>query len=134
MDRATEIEAEHLETVLSRPDRDEVALIRVWHHIDNISAMIDDVLQAVSNQRAERGHEVRIGLLVVALRTPANRRRITESRAILRDVLPTSGAAWLRALQSPRVAMSPDPALIWAFADGARLKPVRHRPGWEPGW
>jgi transcriptional regulator with XRE-family HTH domain len=127
----TEISAEAIETVLVRPQRGEVAILRVWDAIAGIDPAADDFVQAIDREYEIRADPVTVSGLAVVLRTPGNRRRVAEGTATLREVLPGSGASWLGAIRSVRVAMPREPGLLWAAPDGSRIRPTAHRPGWR---
>lgn len=126
----TEIADDVIETVLVRPLRSEVAIVRVWDSIASVDAAGRELLSAIELERERRGTAVDVGGLVVVLYTTGNRRRVAQARAILREVVPASGARWVNALRHPRLPMPDAPGLIWATPDGSRIRPTPHRPGW----
>ena len=126
-----EIAGDEIETVLVRPVRGEVAIIRVWDALASVDAACRDLLRAIEREREMRVRSIDVGGLAVVLYTAANRRRVAESRPILREVVPASGARWVNALRHPRLPMPREPGLIWASPDGWRIRPTPHRPGWQ---
>jgi transcriptional regulator with XRE-family HTH domain len=127
----TEIASDLIETVLFRPLRGEVVIVRVWDAIASVDAAARELLQAIDLERERRGASVDVGGLVVVLYATGNRRRVAEGRAILREVVPASGARWVGALRHPRLPIPREPGLIWAVPDGSRIRPTPHRPGWQ---
>jgi transcriptional regulator with XRE-family HTH domain len=127
----TEIAGDAIETVLVRSERGELAIVRVWDAIASVDAATRDFMRAIERERERRAASVGVSGLVVVLYTTGNRRRVAEGRAVLRKVVPASGARWVGALRYPRLAMPREPGLIWAVADGSRIRPTSHRPGWQ---
>jgi transcriptional regulator with XRE-family HTH domain len=127
----TEIAGDVIETALVRPVRGEVAIIRVWDALASVDAAARDFLRAIERERDLRAASIDVGGLAVVLYTAGNRRRVAESRPILREVVPASGARWVSALRHPRLPMPREPGLIWASPDGSRIRPTPHRPGWQ---
>ena len=127
----THIAGDTIETVLARPVRGEVAIVRVWDALASVDAAARDLLRAIERERELRAVTIDVGGLAVVLYTAGNRRRVAESRPILREAVPASGARWVSALRHPRLPMPRDPGLIWASPDGWRIRPTPHRPGWE---
>jgi hypothetical protein len=127
----TEVTADVIETLLVRPLRDEVAVVHVWDAIAGIDAAARAFLRSIQREYEDRADPATVGGLVVVLHTTENRRRVAESRAVLQEVVPGSGARWLGALRSPRSAMPTDAGLVWASPDGSRIRPTPHRPGWQ---
>jgi hypothetical protein len=66
------------ETILERPERQEVAVVRVWDVLGDVEAAVADVERRVPQERAARGPALKVGGVVVAW-SAENRRRMTEA-------------------------------------------------------
>ena len=122
---------EQIHTTLARPRFGEVALVRVWDALASVEVVVAELLAAIEQEGANHTADTRVSGFAVSTWTPNNRRRVNESRPILRDALPGSGADWLRAMEFDRARMPRDAALLWAVRDGSRLRPTPRSPGWQ---
>ena len=76
------------ETVLERPERREVAIVRIWDVIGDVAAAVRDLERRLGTERSERGDGWRISGLVVVTPTGHNRRRLSESGGTVNQRLP----------------------------------------------
>lgn len=113
------------ETILARAE--ERAVVHVWEHVTTIDPELDRFRTSVGRQQTAGA---RASGIVIIPTIGWNRRRVTELREQLRDEFPAQGNAWYAALVNARRPMPSDPGILWAFRDGARLRPATVLPGW----
>ena len=109
------------ETVLERPERREVAIVRIWDVIGDVGAAVRALERRLATERSERGDGWRISGLVVVTPTGHNRRRLSESGGTVNQAFPVRGARWLIALGGGPM---PDGAgMLWTSSRMERLRP-----------
>jgi hypothetical protein len=124
-----------IETILIRhdrfrSDRHELAVVRVWDVVTNISRSIDVMRASIERERRDHGNGWAVGGLVVLPSGPGNRRRMTEERALLEPEFPAFAAGWYAALRNDRRAMPGKPGMLWTDRHGSRILPAPFVPGW----
>jgi transcriptional regulator with XRE-family HTH domain len=124
-----------LETRLARPATarrggPEVAVIHVWDDVTAVVGLIRCLAERLEAEASADPSGIAVGGLVIIPSTFANRRRISEVRSELRDAFPAFGADWYAALVNPNRPMPRRNGILWATADGDRLRPAPFLPGW----
>jgi transcriptional regulator with XRE-family HTH domain len=115
-------------TILERPERDEIAVIRVWDVITNVRDGIDSILARMRRERRndvalDHGAKPRVGGAVVVVSTGPNRRRLTESAEVAVAGLAIFSLDWWSALGNLRVPMPTGIGTIWTDATLTHLRP-----------
>lgn len=119
-----------VETVLVRPLRNEIAVVRAWHPVPSVTAALDALELRCEQLRRTFGSRWAVSPLVLCPSTSANRRRVTESAPHLSTALPAMAGAWMAALRYPRSPM-PAAGLVWTDGLAMRFRPAGRHPGWQ---
>ncbi len=129
----TQIQTDEVETVLLRPLRREVAVIRAWHVITDVSRAVGSLTAGIARQRAMRDASWRVGGLVVCHTNSSVRRRLTETAPEMAGSLPAFEWDWVRALHQEQQGMPERPGIVWADPGVTRIRPAPRRSGWRTG-
>ncbi len=117
---------EEIETVLARTS--ESVVVHAWDVVTRVAARLD-MLQASMDRERSGADSASVCGLVVVPSTPANRRRMTEERALLQAV-PALAAHWYGALRNKHRRMPIATGVLWLDRQGDRLLPAPLLPGW----
>jgi transcriptional regulator with XRE-family HTH domain len=110
----------HDETILQRSDRCEAAIVHVWDVIGDVGAAIRALERRIETEQTERGDAWRVRGFVVILASGHNRRRATESGALMNRAFTVRGGSWLVALGG-----GPMPKAMGMLWTGGRLERLR---------
>jgi len=112
------------ETILERPERREVAIVRAWDVLGDVEAGIAALRERLDGERIARDDGWVIGGAVVVAATGANRRRLTETGAPVARAFSLRGDDWLAALGKSRVPIPDALGMIWTDERIERLRPL----------
>jgi transcriptional regulator with XRE-family HTH domain len=112
------------ETILERPERREVAVVRVWDVLGDVEAGIAALRERLDGERIARDDGWVIGGAVVVAATGANRRRLSETGAPVARAFSLRGDDWLAALGKSRVPIPDALGMIWTDERIERLRPL----------
>lgn len=112
------------ETILERPERQEVAIVRVWDVLGNVEAEIAAFKERLAEERTARGEGCRVSGVVVVIGGGENRRRLSETGAPVARAFSLNGDEWLVALGRFRVPMPDELGMIWTDERVGRLRPI----------
>jgi transcriptional regulator with XRE-family HTH domain len=112
------------ETILERPERREVAIVRVWDVLGNVEAEIAAFKERLAEERTARGEGCRVGGVVVVTAGGENRRRLSETGAPVARAFSLHADDWLMALGRFRVPMPDELGMIWTDERVERLRPI----------
>lgn len=110
------------ETVLTRPARREVAIIRVWDVIGNVGSAYAGLARRIAQEADRLGEAWTVSGAVIICATGHNRRRLSDAPRPTEDPFPVRGSAWLAALGFD-VAMPRGIGMIWTDQTVQRLRP-----------
>jgi Helix-turn-helix domain len=107
--------------VLLRGETAAVLFVDVVAAVDRI---VEDLRTALDDAGVVSPPGWATGGLVVVQRSMANRRRLSEGRAMVDVAFPDSGSVWIGATRSPTVSMPWRPGLVWLDERSTRLIPT----------
>lgn len=117
-----------LDVLLNR--RSEWAMVEIWDWFEDVGGSFRewdrrlDALERLAIARTRPSDAPTLprtcGVWLVRA-TRRNRELVRRHANVSRARFPESGAAWIRALGDPGVAMPSRPALLWVAVDGSRI-------------
>jgi transcriptional regulator with XRE-family HTH domain len=110
------------ETILERPERNEVAIVRVWDVLGDVEAAVDDFRRRVAEEGTRRGAGCTVGGIVVIAWSAETRRRLTEAGRPVQLAMSLRGDEWIAALGKVRVPLPDGIGLIWTDQRIRRLR------------
>jgi transcriptional regulator with XRE-family HTH domain len=118
---------QEVETVLTRASHSVV--VHAWDVVTRVAARLE-MLQASIDRERSRSDGLAVGGLIIVPSTQANRRRMTEERALLGGAVPALAADWYAALRNAHRPVPIDPGVLWVDRHASRLLPAPLLPGW----
>ena len=118
---------DEIETVLVRAST--TVVIHAWDVVTRVAARLE-ILHASIDRERTRADAASVCGLVVVPSTHANRRRMTEEQAQLKEAVPALAAHWYAALRNAHRPVPIDTGVLWLDRHGDRLLPAPLLPGW----
>jgi len=102
----------------------ECAIVQVADVVTDVASLTEGLRQIIKQEERIAPPGWRVGGLLVVRRTTANRRRVTECRAILHAASPGSGSDWIGSMRSADSPMPRRTGLVWMESRATRLIPT----------
>ncbi len=108
----------------ARTGRQELAIIRIWDVVDDVSSALGRFDDLVTSQRDEAVGAVNVSGAIVVRRTTDARYRLRSQSAALGGRFQDTGASWISTLRRPGFPMPQEASIIWIDATATRLIPM----------